>query len=113
MNQIRHFDEAGFEAQVLGSEQPVLVDFYADWCGPCRMMGPVVERLAGEYDGRLIVGKLDVDSSPTVAMKYSIMSIPTLGLYVGGNLVDRLVGFPGPSGIKAWVEGALAKSIAA
>src|SRR2546427_10176205 len=79
MSNPKKLEEATFEAEVLQSEGVVLVDFYADWCGPCKMMAPLIEHIAGEFDGRLSVGKLDVDSSPGVAMRYGIMGIPTLG----------------------------------
>ncbi len=104
MNNLKHFDGPTFEADVLGSEAPVVVDFYADWCPPCRAMTPVVERLAGELAGTVSIGKLDVDSNQDLAMRYGVMSIPTLGLFKDGKLVDRLVGFPGgPSPIRAWI----------
>jgi thioredoxin 1 len=91
----------------------VLVDFYADWCGPCKMMAPVIEQIAGEYGDRVEVGKLDTDANPGVAMRYQVMGIPTLGLFNGGQLVDRLVGYPGPVGVKSWLDRALAKTVAA
>lgn len=81
-----------FEAEVLNSETPVLVDFWAVWCGPCRMIAPVVEELANEYDGKLKVGKVDVDSNPKVSMEYGIRSIPTLLIFKGGEVVDTIVG---------------------
>ena len=104
MSTLKKFEEGTFETEVLQSEAPVLVDFYADWCGPCKMMAPVIDRIAGEYEGRLTVGKLDVDAHPDVAMRYGIMGIPTLGIFQGGKLVDRLVGYPGPSGVRGFVD---------
>jgi thioredoxin 1 len=104
MSNLKKFEEASFDQDVLGSESAVLVDFYADWCGPCRAMGPVVEQIAVTYNGTLTVGKLDVDQAQTIAMRYGVMSIPTLGIFQGGKLVDRLVGYPGPQGVKAFVE---------
>lgn len=107
------FGEADFQSSVLESAEPVLVDFYADWCGPCKMMAPVVEELAGEYAGKLTVGKLDTDQNPDIAMRYQIMGIPTLGLFRDGRLVDRLVGYPGPMGVRTWLDRALNKAQAA
>ena len=104
MSNLRKLEEATFESEVLQSEGVVLVDFYADWCGPCKIMAPVIDQIAGEFDGRLSVGKLDVDSSPGIAMRYGIMGIPTLGVFQDGKLVDRLVGYPGPGGVRAFVE---------
>ncbi|MGH7775700.1 MAG: thioredoxin [Candidatus Dormibacterales bacterium] len=103
MNELKHFNEPAFEVEVLGSDKPVLVDFYADWCGPCRMMAPVIEQLAGEFDGQVVVGKLDVDSAQAVATRYQVLGIPTLGLFKDGRMVDRLVGYPGPGGVRAWL----------
>ena len=79
-------------AQVLASEPLVLVDFWAEWCGPCRMVGPVVEELAGEYEGKAIIGKVDVDANPQTSMKFGIRSIPTLLVFKNGQIVDKQVG---------------------
>jgi thioredoxin 1 len=105
MVNMKHFDGPTFETDVLNASEPVVVDFYADWCGPCRMMTPVVEQLAGEYAGKVTIGKLDVDVNQDIAIRYGVMGIPTLGLFRGGKLVDRLVGYPGGAApIKAWIE---------
>jgi thioredoxin 1 len=105
MNNMKHFDGPEFEADVLKASEPVVVDFYADWCGPCRMMTPVVEQLALEYAGKVTIGKLDVDVNQDIAIRYGVMGIPTLGLFRDGKLVDRLVGYPGGAApIKAWIE---------
>ncbi len=104
MSNLKKFEEATFEQDVLGAAGGVLVDFYADWCSPCRMMAPVVDQIADEYGDRLTVGKLDVDAATGVAMRYGIMGVPTLGFFRDGRLADRLVGYPGPSGVKAFVE---------
>jgi thioredoxin 1 len=105
MENLKHFDGPNFEADVLNASEPVVVDFYADWCGPCRMMTPVVEQLAGEYAGKVTIGKLDVDVNQDIALRYGVMGIPTLGLFRDGKLVDRLVGYPGGAApIKAWIE---------
>ncbi|SDJ90663.1 thioredoxin 1 [Catalinimonas alkaloidigena] len=86
--------DANFD-EIINTEKPVLIDFWAEWCGPCKMIGPVVEELAGEYEGKAVVGKLDVDSNPEVSMKYGIRSIPTLLVFKDGQLVDKQVGAVG------------------
>ncbi|MDH5365566.1 MAG: thioredoxin [Cyclobacteriaceae bacterium] len=91
--------DANFE-EVMGSEQPILVDFWAEWCGPCKMIGPVVEELAGDYEGKAVIGKVNVDENPTVAAKFGIRSIPTLLVFKGGEIVDKQVGAV-PKGVLA------------
>lgn len=86
------FTSENFEAEVLNSDVPVLVDFYADWCGPCKMMGPVVEGLAEEFDGKAKVGKINVDEQPDLAAKYNVMSIPFFAFIKNGELVDSEMG---------------------
>ena len=86
------FTSENFEAEVLNSDVPVLVDFYADWCGPCKMMGPVVEGLAEEFDGKAKVGKINVDEQPDIAAKYNVMSIPFFAFIKNGELVDSEMG---------------------
>ncbi|MDP3149479.1 MAG: thioredoxin [Ignavibacteria bacterium] len=81
-----------FSTEVLQSDLPVLVDFWAVWCGPCRMIAPIVEELANEYEGRYKVGKLDVDNNPQVATQFGIRSIPTLLIFKGGKVVDTIIG---------------------
>lgn len=83
---------ATFDEVVLKSSTPVLVDFWAEWCGPCRMVGPVVEELAKEYDGKAVIGKMDVDNNPKIATEYGIMSIPALLFFKDGKVVDKQVG---------------------
>ncbi|WP_262484357.1 thioredoxin [Belliella pelovolcani] len=83
--------DSNFE-EIMKSEQPILVDFWAEWCGPCKMIGPVVEELAGDYEGKAVVGKVDVDSNPAVAAQFGIRSIPTLLFFKGGQIVDKQVG---------------------
>ena len=83
--------DANFE-EIINSDKPVLVDFWAEWCGPCRMVGPVVEELAGEYEGKAIIGKVDVDANPQTSMKFGIRSIPTLLVFKNGQIVDKQVG---------------------
>jgi len=84
--------DANFESEVLNSDQPVLVDFWATWCGPCRTIAPTIEELATDYDGRARVVKLDVDNNPQTAMKYGIRSIPSLLFFKDGRPVDQMVG---------------------
>ena len=86
------FTSANFDADVLGSEIPVVVDFFATWCGPCRMMAPVIEELAEEYDGKVKIGKLDVDENSDIAARYGVMSIPTIILFKNGEVFSKSVG---------------------
>lgn len=88
----KQFTDSSWEQDVLSSDKPVLVDFWAEWCGPCRMIGPLVEELSKEYEGKAVVGKLNVDENPGVASKYGIRSIPTLLVFKGGEVVDKIVG---------------------
>lgn len=86
------FDEANFEAEVLNSAVPVVVDFWAEWCGPCRLLGPVIDELANDYSGRVKVGKLNIDQAESVAAKYGVQSIPTVMIFENGQATERLVG---------------------
>ena len=86
------FTSNNFQNEVLASDKPVLVDFWAEWCGPCKMIGPVVEEIHNEYLGKAVIGKLNVDENPDIAMNYSVRSIPTLLIFKGGVIVDKIVG---------------------
>lgn len=92
---VQIFTDGDFEQSVLKSDKPVLVDFFAEWCGPCRMAAPVIEELAGVYKDKVKIGKLDVDASGQTAMQFGVMSIPTVIMFKDGAEVDRKVGFGG------------------
>jgi len=101
---------ANFQSEVLSSSLPVLVDFWAVWCAPCRMIAPVVTEIANEYTGRLKVARLNVDDNQEIAQRYGIMSIPTLALFKGGVVVDQVVGAVPKRTITAKIDGLLQKS---
>ena len=86
------FTTANFDEEVLGADIPVLVDFYADWCGPCKMMAPIVEQLAEEYDGRVKIGKINIDEEEEIRARYQVMSIPTMKIFVKGDEAASMVG---------------------
>jgi thioredoxin 1 len=92
MSELMEFTDSNFETEVLEADKPCLVDFWAEWCGPCRMVGPIVEEIAKEYGERLKVGKLNVDDNSQTAIKYGIMSIPSLLFFNGGQVVDQIIG---------------------
>jgi thioredoxin 1 len=102
------FTDSNFEELVLKSDKPVLVDFWAEWCGPCRMVGPVVEELSKEYDGKAVIGKLNVDNNAQISMKYGIRSIPTLLIFKNGEIVDRAVGAVPKNQLAQKLDGQLA-----
>ena len=84
--------DANFEELVVNSDKPVMIDFWAVWCGPCRMIAPIVEEMSGEYEGKAVIGKVDVDSNPGVAQKYGIRNIPTVLFVKNGEIADKQVG---------------------
>lgn len=101
-------NESNFEEVVLKSDKPVLVDFWAAWCGPCRMVGPVVEEIAGEYADTAVVGKVDVDANQELSVKYGIRSIPALLVFKGGEVVDQVIGAVPKGVLTSKLDGAMA-----
>lgn len=101
------FNDAGFDNDVLKAPQPVLVDFWADWCMPCRTIGPVIDELATEYKGKIKVGKVDTDANQNTAVKYSVQSIPTIMLFKDGQVVKRWIGVTPKKDFKAAMDGLL------
>jgi thioredoxin 1 len=89
---VLHVTDGNFEQEILKSDKPALVDFWAPWCGPCKALGPSVEELAGEYKDRAVIAKINIDDNPLIAAKYGIRSIPTVLLFKNGSIVDTLVG---------------------
>ena len=98
------FTDGTFESDVLKAATPVLVDFWAEWCGPCRAMGPAIDALATDYEGKVSVGKLNVDENPSITMKYMVRGIPTVMLFKGGQIVDQVVGLVDKSSLKQMVD---------
>ncbi len=101
---IEHFTDSNFKKEVLGSNIPVLVDFWANWCGPCKMIAPIVDELAKEYAGKMKIGKVDVDDNSSVASQYGVMSIPTLIFFKNGKVMDQVSGALNKSSLKQKIE---------
>ena len=104
MSNEKTFTDSNFQTEVLGSSSPVLVDFWAEWCGPCRMLGPVVERIAAANAGKIVVGKMNVDENQDTPQKYGIQGIPTLLIFKGGDLVNQMVGFQSQENIQRAID---------
>lgn len=100
----RTVTDATFAEDVLNSEKPVLVDFWADWCGPCKMVAPVLDEIAGAHADKLVVAKLDVDANPVTARDYQVMSLPTMMLFAGGKPVKQIVGAKGKAALLRELE---------
>jgi len=98
-------DESNWQTEVIESDKPVLVDFWAPWCGPCRIIAPIIEELAEEFEGKLKVGKLNTDENPNIAMKYGIRAIPTVMLFKNGDVVDTRIGVQPKESLKQMVSG--------
>ncbi|HEX4511135.1 MAG TPA: thioredoxin TrxA [Burkholderiaceae bacterium] len=110
---IKHISDASFESDVLKSDTPVLVDYWAEWCGPCKMIAPILEEVAKDYDGRLRIAKMNVDENREVPSKFGIRGIPTLMLFKGGELAATKVGALSKSQLVSFLDGHLAGSAAA
>jgi len=100
----KQVSDDNFENEVLKSEKPVLVDFWAEWCGPCKMVGPVLEELSDEMADKLVIAKHNIDDSPNTPTKYGVRGIPTMLLFSGGQLIDTKVGADNKSNIKEWLD---------
>ena len=105
------FNDQNFDSDVLESGTPVLVDFWAVWCGPCKAIAPIVEKIANDYNGKVKVGKMDVDRNNQVAMRYGIRSIPTLLVFNNGEVVDQVIGNVGKESIESMLNNALSKCL--
>jgi len=109
----QHLDSSNFQSTLDNAKTPVFVDFFAEWCGPCQMAGPIIDKLASDYEDKIIIAKLDIDENREIAMQFNVMSVPTVIIFKkddNGEMVefDRKIGFPGESGYQKMIEEALA-----
>jgi thioredoxin 1 len=104
---VAQVSDKSFDTDVLKSKEPVLVDFWAEWCGPCRLVAPVLEEVAGELAGKLKIVKLNVDENPNIASKYGVQSIPTLMIFKNGEMASRQIGAAPKAKIVQWINGAI------
>jgi thioredoxin 1 len=112
MENINELNEDGFRQEVLNADLPVLVDFYAPWCGPCKMIAPLLEQFAVEFQGRIKFVKVNVDHAPGLAGNYGISGVPTLAIFRDGQLADMMVGFRGTNAFRSWLDAAATKPAA-
>jgi len=101
---LRAFNDENFQSEVLSSDLPVMVDFYATWCGPCKALSPIVEKLAGEYEGKLKVGKLNIDEAPQTPGQFAIRAVPTIVFFKGGQAVESLMGLRKESELRSHID---------
>jgi len=99
--------DSSFETEVLGADVPVVVDFWAEWCAPCKMIGPALEEISKEMDGKVRIAKVNIDDNPRAPSRYQVRSIPTLLIFKNGELVDRKVGADSKRGIESWISSAV------
>jgi thioredoxin 1 len=103
-DKVATFTDTNFDTDVLKAATPVLVDFWAEWCGPCRALGPTIDAVAGDYAGKVSVGKLNVDENPNITMRYMVRGIPTMILFKGGQIVDQVVGLVDKGSLKQLLD---------
>ncbi len=108
MGQAAEFTQQGFDTDVLQASEPVLVDFWATWCGPCRQIAPLIDELAGKYEGSVRIGKVNVEEHPELAQRYGINAIPTLLLFKGGEIIEKFQGIPPKAKLESALDGAKA-----